>query len=1060
VGKTVLARVLPDTTDATKIGASTDAPGEVAGYVARMGFESRRAGGAFSRVWADRRLAGTLVAAAVAWMLAFSPPARAATFYVNSTADTDTTASDCNAVTIGDITPGSGTTCTLWGAIETVTTADAATPGANSIVFIVCGPFVITSQLPDIPGDTTIDGTQVATTDPGCYDNGALSINYGYANVEGSGSGPGGAAAFPGLKFDGSGSTMIGLIIGGFTVGVQLGGSGAHHLYDSGIGSNPFEQGDLTPENSGDGIEVLSGSANDVIGYSPADGENSYQDDIYGNGGWGVALDAGSGPTIVGHNFIGTDTTGHEFGPGTEGYTGPTGGALPGNGPSDGNGAGGVYVGDSNGDVIGGSVECLNVSDVCDSNVISGNGGPGVELAAGSSGATVASNYIGESLNFYYTPPTGQPEQPADGGALPNHGAGVQDAGTDNTIGGTAAGAPNLISGNSVDGILLEGSHANVEDNLLGLNFAGTGATPNIGAGILASDAGGVVTGANRISGNVIGGNTGPGIQLDQAGNSVVSNAIGTAGDRTSPLANSIGILADRGPQTIGAPVSGANVIAHNTGAGIAVVDPSGSSVYTTGVGIFQNSIFGNGGLGIDLGDDGVTQNHPLDSTAGPNNWQNFPVLATASAANGQYSFTGTLAAAPNTYYTVYVYGNTACDPSGYGQGETPINGGTVSTDSSGHANFALTGQGVSAGTVLSATAIAGDNSTSEFGPCLTVGPGVDLTVSQAVAGGGKVIADEPVDVVIHVANTGPATATNVVVIDTLPQDGKLVSQPAGCPSASGGQFSCSIGDLAPGASDDLHILLQPGNVQTLTNTVTVSSDQVQTNSADDTSLLATAVAANPNEPGSLSSIGEPAPTFGQYVLLARESGQVTATLPNGQVIQLANFALVPVGTVVQTSDGVAQVTDALPGKGKQTTEADFKYGRFKISQARTKRGLLNAVMNGSLSGCSPKQLSTSVSGVSASSGTTGGGAPVASAAGHRPTSRRLWGHDAKNGNFTITGNRGAATVRGTTWEVVDTCTTTTVKVSEGVVDVTGIGNSKPRNAIVRAGQRVVLRAG
>jgi uncharacterized repeat protein (TIGR01451 family) len=1014
----------------------------------------------------ERRLVGTLVALGIACMFAFTSAATAATFYVNSTADTDTTASDCNSVTISDITPGTGTTCTLWGAINTVTSADATTPGANSIVFIVCGPFVITSQLPDIPGDTTVDGTQVGTTDPGCYDTGSLSINYGYANIEGSGAGTGGAAAFAGLKFDGSGSTMVGLIIGGFTVGVQLGGTGGHHIYDSGIGNNPFEQGDLAPENTGDGIEVLSGSANDVIGYTAADGNNSYQDDIYGNGGWGVSLDAGSGPTTVGHNFIGTDTTGHELGPGTEGYTGPTGTALPGNGPSDGNGLGGVYVGDSNGDVIGGSVLCLNVSDVCDSNVISNNGGPGVDLAPGSSGATVASNYIGESLNFYYTPPTGEPEQPADGGPLANHGAGVQDAGTDNTIGGTAPGESNLISGNSDDGILLEGSHANVEDNLIGLNFAGTGATPNTGAGILATDAGGVATGANRISGNVIGGNTGPGIQLDQAGNSIVSNAIGTAGDRSSPLANSIGILADRGPQTIGAPLSGANVIAYNTGAGIAVVDPSGSSVHTTRVGIFQNSIFGNGGLGIDLGDDGVTQNHPLDATPGPNNWQNFPVLATASAANGQYSFTGTLDAAPNTYYTVYVYGNTACDPSGYGQGQTPINGGTVSTDSSGHANFVITGTGVSAGTVLSATAITGDYSTSEFGPCFTVGPGVDLSVSQAVAGGGKVVADEPVDVVIHVANAGPATATNVVVTDTLPPDGKLISQPAGCPAASGGQFTCSIGDLAPGASDDLHILLEPGNVQTLTNSVKVSSDQVQTNSADDTSLLAAAVAANPNEPaGSLSSINEPAPTFGQYVLLARESGQVTATLPNGQVIQLANFALVPVGTVVQTTAGVARVTDALPGKTKQTTYADFKYGQFKISQARTKRGLLDAVMNGSLGGCSSKQLAKGVSGAGAgggstSGGATSGGALLASVARHRPTTRRLWGHDAKNGNFTITGNRGAATVRGTTWEVVDTCTTTTVSVSQGVVDVTGFGNTKPLHATVRAGQRVVLRAG
>ena len=143
------------------------------------------------------RLSGTLTAAGIACIFAcaFTSAAAASTFYVNSTADTDATATDCNTVTIKDITPGTGTTCTFWGAINTVASADAKTPGPNSIVFIVCGPFVISSQLPDIPGDTTIDGSQVGATDAGCYDVGAASINYGYANLEG----PGGAAAtFPG----------------------------------------------------------------------------------------------------------------------------------------------------------------------------------------------------------------------------------------------------------------------------------------------------------------------------------------------------------------------------------------------------------------------------------------------------------------------------------------------------------------------------------------------------------------------------------------------------------------------------------------------------------------------------------------------------------------------------------------------------------------------------------------------------------------------------------------------------------------------------------------------
>jgi hypothetical protein len=68
----------------------------------------------------------------------------------------------------------------------------------------------------------------------------------------------------------------------------------------------------------------------------------------------------------------------------------------------------------------------------------------------------------------------------------------------------------------------------------------------------------------------------------------------------------------------LGPIVPGAgNVIAHNKGAGVVI----GSSITDAGTvnnTVRANSIFLNGGLGIDLGNDGVTRNHRINPATGP----------------------------------------------------------------------------------------------------------------------------------------------------------------------------------------------------------------------------------------------------------------------------------------------------------------------------------------------------------------------------------------------------------------------------------------------------------
>src|SRR5581483_9183107 len=75
-------------------------------------------------------------------------------------------------------------------------------------------------------------------------------------------------------------------------------------------------------------------------------------------------------------------------------------------------------------------------------NVISGNSSDGLLIDSTASGITVLGNYVGTS---------------ADGTtAVANNGSGIEIAGTANVIGGTASGSRNVLSGNSIDGVVLD----------------------------------------------------------------------------------------------------------------------------------------------------------------------------------------------------------------------------------------------------------------------------------------------------------------------------------------------------------------------------------------------------------------------------------------------------------------------------------------------------------------------------------------------------------------------------------------------------------------------------
>lgn len=145
-----------------------------------------------------------------------------------------------------------------------------------------------------------------------------------------------------------------------------------------------------------------------------------------------------------------------------------------------------------------------------------------------------------------------------------------------------------------------------------------------------------------------------------------MNNFIGTAADGTSPLPNGSGILVGSPQPTIGSSPGTGNTIAYNGGNGVLV----SSVVPSTGTSIRYNSIHSHNDLGIDLAIDGVTSNDADDADVNnANNLQNYPVLTAAIWAAGSVAIAGTLNSTPNGTFHIDFYYNTACDPSGFGEG-------------------------------------------------------------------------------------------------------------------------------------------------------------------------------------------------------------------------------------------------------------------------------------------------------------------------------------------------------------------------------------------------------
>ena len=149
--------------------------------------------------------------------------------------------------------------------------------------------------------------------------------------------------------------------------------------------------------------------------------------------------------------------------------------------------------------------------------------------------------------------------------------------------------------------------------------------------------------------------------------------------------------------------------------------------------------------------------------------------------------------------------------------------------------------------------------------------------------------------------------------------------------------------------------------------------------------------------------------------------GTVKVKVPGSDAYrELSGAAEVPLGSTVDTKQGAVKLRDSKGG------EAEFSAGIFKLSRAG---GVTVLTLAEPLAACAKGRASA--------------------AAFKQAKSRKLWGKG--KGAFRTQGKYSAATVRGTTWLVQDSCAGTLTKVTQGAVTVRD--QVKRRTVVVRAGK-------
>ena len=477
--------------------------------------------------------------------------------------------------------------------------------------------------------------------------------------------------------------------------------------------------------NTNIGASLENGASDNVVGGASLVQRNVFRGLRIGNldyGKYGVAILGHSSHNKVQGNNIGTTQAGESDPHAPNGF-----------------GRAGVLVtGGSEGNLIGGTVK--DAGNLISGNWMAADGtfSAGIRLESSNNlveGNLIGTNNAGTASNKNYDGILVQQGTTDTGAPLITHG---------NTIGSSSALGGNVISGNW-NGIRLTSGVATTRifGNYIGTDIRGQASVANR-IGISLNSYYTLIGGVHAEFRNVISGNTLDGIlsQVDSGAsvslhNAILGNYVGVNATNTAALGNGANGIEIYGGQTeIGeSHAETGNIIANNGYDGVVMHGLSSGGIYVRG-----NSTYNNGYLGLDVlpGDSESTAVTPNDAHDA-DGVQNYPELSTVvkAAGNNAYKVTGVLHTLPSTanakqYFALDFYLSDIADGSGHGEGKIYLGYVKGPSDTNGDASFSpsltIPAAGLPAsGKVITATATRVDvngnsiGGTSEFSNDLTL---------------------------------------------------------------------------------------------------------------------------------------------------------------------------------------------------------------------------------------------------------------------------------------------------------------------------------------------------